>query len=132
MLGDVNYLDEWAAYDICDCSCPRHDPRTVPIGRDSASFFIEAALKPAPGHRRPHRGTADAIVEGLPGCSSTRISSANYGAIRLLVGRRPDFVPLGAPGSRMARTRFTGESALRKLRNQTCVELTRESHDFDL
>jgi phosphatidylinositol alpha-1,6-mannosyltransferase len=73
--------------------------------------------RPAIGGRTG--GTADAIVDGLTGVLVDPDERDELtGAIRLLLGDAGLRARLGRTGEQMARTRFTGESALRSLRDQ--------------
>jgi phosphatidylinositol alpha-1,6-mannosyltransferase len=119
MLGDVDDLTKWAAYDICDVFVSPTRPSHSADWEGFGIVFIEAALSRRPAIGGRTGGTADAIVDGLTGVLVDPDELGELtGAIRLLLGDAGLRSRLGRTGEQMARTRFTGESALRSLRDQ--------------
>ena len=119
MLGDVDDLTKWAAYDICDVFVSPTRPSHSADWEGFGIVFIEAALSRRPAIGGRTGGTADAIVDGLTGVLVDPDERDELtGAIRLLLGDAGLRARLGRTGEQMARTRFTGESALRSLRDQ--------------
>jgi phosphatidyl-myo-inositol dimannoside synthase len=119
MLGDVDDLTKWAAYDICDVFVSPTRPSHSADWEGFGIVFIEAALSRRPAIGGRTGGTADAIVDGLTGVLVDPDELGELtGALRLLLGDAGLRSRLGRTGEQMARTRFTGESALRSLRDQ--------------
>ena len=119
MLGDVDDLTKWAAYDICDVFV---SPTLQSQSTDWEGFgivFLEAALSGRPAIGGRTGGTADAIVDGLTGVLvDTDQRGELLRAIRRLLSDAGLRGRLGRTAEQMARTRFTGEAALRSLREQ--------------
>ncbi len=119
MLGDVDDLTKWAAYDICDVFV---SPTRLSHSADWEGFgivFLEAALSGRPAIGGRTGGTDDAIVDGLTGVLVDPDQRGELsGAIRRLLSDAGLRGRLGRTAEQMARTRFTGEAALRSLRDQ--------------
>jgi phosphatidylinositol alpha-1,6-mannosyltransferase len=119
MLGDVDDLTKWAAYDICDLFV---SPTRQSESSDWEGFgivFLEAALSGRAAIGGRTGGTADAIVDGLTGVLvDTNERGELLRAIRRLLSDAGLRGRLGRTAEQMARTRFTGEAALRSLREQ--------------
>jgi phosphatidylinositol alpha-1,6-mannosyltransferase len=119
MLGDVDDLTKWAAYDLCDVFV---SPTRMSHSADWEGFgivFLEAALSRRPAIGGRTGGTADAIVDGLTGVLVDPDQRGELsGAIRRLLSDDGLRARLGRTAEQLARTRFTGEAALRTLREQ--------------
>jgi len=119
MLGDVDDLTKWAAYDLCDVFV---SPTRLSHSADWEGFgivFLEAALSRRPAIGGRTGGTADAIVDGLTGVLVDPDQRGELsGAIRRLLSDAGLRARLGRTAEQLARTRFTGEAALRSLREQ--------------
>jgi phosphatidylinositol alpha-1,6-mannosyltransferase len=119
MLGDVDDLTKWAAYDVCDVFVSPTRPSHSADWEGFGIVFLEAALsrRPAVGGRTG--GTPDAIIDGLTGVLVDPDEPGELsGAIRRLLSDAGLRARLGRTAEQMARTRFTGEAALRSLREQ--------------
>ena len=119
MLGDVDDLTKWAVYDICDVFV---SPTRLSHSADWEGFgivFLEAALSGRPAIGGRTGGTEDAIVDGLTGVLVDPDQRGELsGALRRLLSDAGLRGRLGRTADQMARTRFTGEAALRSLREQ--------------
>jgi phosphatidylinositol alpha-1,6-mannosyltransferase len=119
MLGDVDDLTKWAAYDICDLFVSPTRPSHSADWEGFGIVFLEAALSRRPAIGGRTGGTADAIVDGLTGVLVDPDAPGELsGAIRRLLSDAGLRARLGRTAEQMARTRFTGEAALRSLRDQ--------------
>lgn len=119
MLGDVDDLTKWAAYDICDVFVSPTRPSHSADWEGFGIVFLEAALSRRPAIGGRTGGTADAIVDGLTGVLVDPDQRGELsGAIRRLMSDAGLRARLGRTAEQMARTRFTGEAALRSLREQ--------------
>jgi glycosyltransferase involved in cell wall biosynthesis len=119
MLGDVDDLTKWAAYDICDVFVSPTRPSHNADWEGFGIVFLEAALSRRPAIGGRTGGTADAIVDGLTGVLVDPDAPGELsGAIRRLLSDAGLRARLGRTAEQMARTRFTGEAALRSLREQ--------------
>ena len=119
MLGGVDDLTKWAAYDICDVFVA---PNRQPLSSDWEGFgivFLEAALSGRPAVGGRSGGTADAIVDGLTGVLVDPDERGELSrAIRHLLADAGFRSRLGRTAEQMARTRFSGEAAVKSLREQ--------------
>jgi phosphatidylinositol alpha-1,6-mannosyltransferase len=119
MLGDVDDLTKWAAYDICDVFVSPTRPSHSADWEGFGIVFLEAALSGRPAIGGRSGGTADAIVDGLTGMLVDPEQRGELSqAIRRLLNDAALRGRLGRTAQQMARTRFTGEAALQTLRDQ--------------
>ena len=119
MLGDIDDLTKWAAYDICDVFVSPTRPAHNADWEGFGIVFLEAALSRRPAIGGRTGGTADAIVDGLTGVLVDPDAPGDLsGAIRRLLSDAGLRARLGRTAEQMALTRFTGEAALRSLRDQ--------------
>lgn len=119
LLGSVDELTKWAAYDLCDVFVM---PNRRLGGTDFEGFgivFVEAALAGRPSIAGRSGGTADAVVDQLTGLLVEPERAGELtGALRRLLADGDLRRRLGQAGAERARSRFSTRAVGDSLRAQ--------------
>jgi phosphatidylinositol alpha-1,6-mannosyltransferase len=118
LLGAVDDLTKWAAYELCDVFAM---PNRLLGGTNWEGFgivFVEAALAGRASIGGRTGGTADAILDGVTGVLVDPENSEELiGALRSLLSDPDRRRRLGEAGAERARRDFTGLAAAVRLRH---------------